>query len=448
MKFTPLTEKDRQEMLESMGYKSIEDLFSDIPESIRNKANLNIQGGMSEYELRKHVRQLAANNKNLDQCLSFLGAGTYDHYIPSFVNQLLLRSEFYTAYTPYQPEISQGTLQSIFEYQSFICELTGMDASNASVYDGATATAEAANMAAAVTRRKKVLYSGGLHPEYVQVLKTYTWAQGIEIEEIDLVNGVTSLEDAQGKVNTDVACIIVQYPNFFGLIENLESLAEVAHSKKALFVVVNPELVALGILKPPGKLGADIVVGDAHSFGNHTAFGGPHVGYMATTQKHVRRLPGRIVGKTTDVDGKVGYVLTLQAREQHIRREKASSNICSNQALNALAVTMTLSALGKEGLRKMAEANLQNAHYAFKKITALNQVEAAFDNRYFFNEFVVKLPSDASAVVEKLSQENILPGVALGKFDKKLSDHLLVCVTELKTKADIDLLVEKLGGAL
>ncbi len=448
MRYTPNTAKDKQEMLKSIGYDKIEDLFSDIPENVRKSAVLEVEGNLSEYELKKHVRKISDKNTNLDQVLSFMGAGTYEHFIPSFVDQLLLRSEFYTAYTPYQPEISQGTLQAIFEYQTLICELTGMDGSNASVYDGATATVEAASMAVATTRRKKILYSKGLHPEYIQVLKTYAWAQDLETEEIELEQGATSAANVESKLDADTACVIVQYPNFFGVIEDLEEIAKTVKKQKSLFIVVNTELVALGLLNPPGKLGADIVVGEGQSFGNQTAFGGPHVGYMATTNKLIRKLPGRIVGKTKDVDGKTGYVLTLQAREQHIRREKASSNICSNQALCALALTMTLSAIGKEGIREMAETNLKKAHYAFNKLVALDQVEAVFPEQPFFNEFVIKLPKKASEVINELSKENIIPGVDLGRFDEKLNNYLLVCVTELKSKDEIDLLVEKLGGAL
>ncbi|MEW6624682.1 MAG: aminomethyl-transferring glycine dehydrogenase subunit GcvPA [Bacillota bacterium] len=449
MRYIPNTSEDRQAMLNSLGYEKIEDLFQDIPEQVRKAAVFDVGQGMSEYELKKHVRALAEKNQTVDQCISFMGAGAYDHFIPSFVDQLLLRSEFYTAYTPYQPEISQGTLQAIFEYQSLICELTGMDASNASVYDGATATAEAANMAVAATRRNKILYSKGLHPEYAQTLKTYCWSQGFEVEEVDLEQGITSAGQAEEKLNKkDAACLIVQYPNFYGCVEDLEELAKKVQAQKALLIAVVTEPVALGILKSPGELGADIVAGEAQGFGNHIAFGGPYLGFLAANEKQIRRLPGRIVGKTRDVDGKVGYVLTLQAREQHIRREKASSNICSNQALCALAATMTMSALGKEGLREMAETNLQKAHYAYRQLTSLPQVKAVYPGQAFFNEFVIELPKPAGEVIEELRKEGIWPGVNLSVICEDLNKCLLVCVTELRTKDEIDRLAERLGGVL
>ncbi|KUO50708.1 MAG: glycine dehydrogenase [Desulfitibacter sp. BRH_c19] len=448
MRYSPNTSEDKKEMLASIGYEKIEELFQDIPEEIRKKANLDVGNGMSEHELKKHVGKIAARNETLDDLISFLGAGTYEHYIPSFVDQLLLRSEFYTAYTPYQPEISQGTLQAIFEYQSLICELTGMDGTNASVYDGANATAEAASMAVSATRRTKVLYSKGLHPEYVQTIKTYGWVQDLEVLGVEVENGTTSIEEVEKNLTKDVACIIVQYPNICGCVEDLQKIAKIAHAQKALLVVVNTEPVALGVLKTPGELGADIVAGEGQSFGNPVAFGGPHLGFIATAGKLIRRLPGRIVGKTKDVDGKIGFVLTLQAREQHIRREKASSNICSNQALCALAATMAMCAIGKEGLVEMAETNLQKAHYAYKKLTAIKGVEAVYPEKPFFNEFVVKTPVPAATVIASLSKQGILPGVDLGKFDASMANHLLVCVTELKTKDEIDLLAERLEGVV
>lgn len=446
MRYIPNTTEDKNEMLKSIGYEKIEDLFSDIPESIRKAASFDVGEGLSEYELKKHVRQMAAKNSTLDDVVSFMGAGVYDHFIPSFIDQLLLRSEFYTAYTPYQPEISQGTLQAIFEYQTLICELTGMDGANASVYDGASATAEAASMAVAATRRKKILYSKGLHPEYIQTVKTYAWAQDLETEAIELENGTTSLDDLQKNLDKDVACLIVQYPNYYGCIEDLQAFAETVKENKTLLVAVNTEPIALGLLKSPGELGADIVAGEGQAFGNNTGFGGPHLGFMATTSKLIRRLPGRIVGQTKDVDGKIGYVLTLQAREQHIRREKASSNICSNQALCALASTMAMCAIGKEGLKEMAMTNIQKAHYAFDKLTEIEGIMAHYPNSGFFNEFTIETPIPAAEIVDKLAKEGILPGIDLGKYDGGSDNRLLVCVTELRTKEEIDLLAERLGG--
>lgn len=448
MRYSPNTTEDKNQMLQSIGYGKIEELFHDIPEDIRRAAVLDVGDGMSEYELKKHVKKIAAKNRSLDELTSFMGAGAYEHYIPSFIDQLLLRSEFYTAYTPYQPEISQGTLQAIFEYQTLICELTGMDAANASVYDGATAAAEAVSMAVAAARRSKILYSKGLHPEYIQTLKTYAWAQGNEMIGIDMDKGITSISEAEAKMSKDIACIVVQYPNFYGCVEELQKLAKIARDQKALLIAVNNEPVALGLLKTPGELGADIVAGEGQSFGNPVAFGGPHLGYLAAIEKYVRRLPGRIVGRTQDIDGKPGFVLTLQAREQHIRREKASSNICSNQALCALAASMAMCAIGKEGLREMAETNLQKAHYAFKKLTSIKGIEAAYPHRPFFNEFVLKVPVPASEIIGTLAKEGILAGVDLGKFYAHLSDHLLICVTELRTREEIDHFAQRLGGAV
>ena len=448
MRYSPNTTEDKNQMLQSIGYSKVEELFDDISEDIRKAAILDVGEGMSEYELRKHLKKIAAKNRNLGELTSFMGAGAYEHYVPSFVDQLLLRSEFYTAYTPYQPEISQGTLQAIFEYQTLICELTAMDAANASVYDGATAAAEAVNMAVAAVKRSKILYSEGLHPEYIQTLKSYAWTQGNEMTGIAMDKGVTSLSEAKSQMNKDVACIVVQYPNFYGCVEDIQKLAEIAHEQKALLIVVNTAPVALGLLTPPGELGADIVAGEGQSFGSSVAFGGPHLGYMATIDKHIRRLPGRIVGKALDVDGNSAFVLTLQAREQHIRREKASSNICSNQALCALAASMTMCAIGKEGLREMAETNLQKAHYAFKKLTSIKGVEAVYPERFFFNEFVLKMPLPAAKITEALAKEGILAGVDLGRFDTNLSAQLLVCVTELRTKEEIDDFAQKLGGVV
>lgn len=447
MKFTPHTEKDRKEMLEAIGVNNIEELFSDIPDEVQRKASCDVSGGLSEYELRKAIKALASKNKTNDEFISFLGAGAYDHHIPAFIDQLLLRSEFYTAYTPYQPEISQGTLQAIFEYQTLICELTGMEAANASMYDGASAVAEAALMAASATRRKKILVSEAIHPEYMEVINAYISGHEIEVEKIEAVQGISDYKKASESIDKTVAAVIIQYPNFYGNIEDLKKFAELAHRHKALLIAAVADPVSLGILKSPGELGADIVVGEGQSFGNNLYFGGPYLGFLATKEKYIRRMPGRIVGKTKDVDGKTGYVLTLQAREQHIRREKATSNICSNEALCALAATMSLCAFGKQGIKELAYKSTQKAHYALEKLVELPGVEAAYDQP-FFKEFVIKLPEDAGEIVEKLKDEGILAGVPLGRFDSAMNDKLLVCVTELRAKEEIDLLVEKLGGIL
>lgn len=444
MNYLPNTDRDRSAMLKAIGVGSIEELFGDIPESVRPQKPMAIPQGLSEYEVKKVVGGLSKKNKNLEDLSCFLGAGAYDHYIPSFVDQLLLRSEFYTAYTPYQPEISQGTLQAIFEYQTMICELTGMDISNASIYDGATAMTEAAIMACQ-RKKNEILISSAVHPEYREVLETYAKSLDITVKVADHVGGLSPVGSFEPLITDQTAAIIVQYPNFFGNVEDLRALADLAHDKGALLITTVVEPVALGILEAPGKCGADIVVGEGQSFGNSIGFGGPYLGFLAANEKFVRRMPGRIVGETVDNKGKRAFVLTLQAREQHIRREKATSNICSNQALCALATTMTLSALGKKGLREMAELNIQKAHYAYKKLTSLPNVEPVY-NAPFFNEFVIRLKKDPEAVNEALLADNILGGLPLKRFYKGMENEVLVCVTELRTKEEIDYLAERLGG--
>lgn len=443
MRYVPHTEQDRQAMLAAIGVSSVEELFSDIPESLRLKKPMAIPAGLSEPEVKKVVSSLSKKNETIDDYISFLGAGAYDHYIPSFVDQLLLRSEFYTAYTPYQPEISQGTLQSIYEYQTLICELTGMDVANASMYDGASALAEAAAMAC--DRKSQVVVSSAVHPEYRETLATYASGQGIEIRVAEHAGGVSPASSFEPLVSKDTGAIIVQYPNFFGNVEDLRSLADLAHANGALLVVAVVDPVSLGILESPGKCGADIVVGEGQSFGNSISFGGPYLGFFAAKEKYVRRMPGRIVGATIDNKGQKAFVLTLQAREQHIRREKATSNICSNEALCALAANMTLCALGKEGLREMANLSLQKAHYAFNKITSIPGVEPVF-KAPFFKEFVVKLPKCPEEVNKELLKDKILGGLPLKRFYKDMDNAVLFCVTELRTKKEIDLLAARLGG--
>ncbi len=362
-RYLPMTEEDKKEMLQTIGVQTIDELFSDIPESVRFKGDLKIKEAKSESELLKELSQMASKNANLKEYASFLGAGVYDHYAPVIVDHVISRSEFYTAYTPYQPEISQGELQAIFEFQTMICELTGMDVANSSMYDGGTALAEAAMLAAGHTRKKKILVSSAVHPESRAVLETYAKGQHLEVVEINHKDGVTDLDVLQSEVDDTVACVIVQYPNFFGQVEKLADIEKIVHQQKSLFIVSSNPL-SLGALTPPGKFGADIVIGDAQPFGIPTQFGGPHCGYFATTKAFMRKIPGRLVGQTVDSDGKRGFVLTLQAREQHIRRDKATSNICSNQALNALAASVAMTALGKQGVKEMARQNISKAQYA------------------------------------------------------------------------------------
>jgi len=441
-RYLPQTAEDHKEMLEFLGIKSTEELFSDIPEEIRYKGELKISKALAEPDLVRYMSGLANKNKNLKQVTSFLGAGVYEHYIPSVVNHVISRSEFYTAYTPYQPEISQGELQAIFEFQSMVCEITGMEVANSSMYDGPTALSEAAMMACGETRRKKVLVSRAVHPEAREILLTNAHGQGIEVVEVGLADGVTDLNQLAQLADESVAAVIVQYPNFFGQIEDLAKIEAIAHSKNALFVVSSNPL-ALGILTPPGAYGADVVVGDMQPLGIPTQYGGPHCGYFAVTNKLMRKIPGRIVGQTKDDQGRRGFVLTLQAREQHIRREKATSNICSNQALNALASAVCMSALGKNGLQELAKLNIQKAHYAKNQIAKLSGYEIPF-NQPFFNEFVVKTPRPVNEILESLLKEDIIAGYDLGRDYPEFKDHLLIAVTDLRTKEEIDRFVSRL----
>lgn len=443
-RYLPMTDQDREAMLYTIGVNHVDELFADIPEAIRFKGKLDIPEAMSEPELVRHMRRLADQNLDFGRVVSFLGAGMYEHHIPSVVGHVIGRSEFYTAYTPYQPEISQGELQAIFEFQSMICELTGMEVANSSMYDGPTALAEAASMASAVSRKGKVLVSRTVHPEARSVLRTLAKGLGHEIVEVPHADGVTDVDRLDQLADAETAAIIVQTPNFFGNLEDLSAIEPIAHRHKGLFVVsVNP--LSLGILEPPASFGADVVVGDAQPLGIPVQFGGPSCGFFATTDKLMRRIPGRIVGQTTDEDGVRGFVLTLQAREQHIRREKATSNICSNQALNALAAAVYMSAMGKQGMQDVANLNLQKAHYAYRQLLNVSRVEPLFEQP-FFNEFAVKLPRSAKELQKVLLEKGILGGYDLSKDYPELGDAVLLAVTEVRTKAEIDELVSTVEG--
>jgi len=445
MSYIPTTDEQQQKMLADIGAGSIDELFADIPESVKLKNKLNIPGAMSEMELAAHMRELAGKNINLDEFTCFLGAGAYDHYIPSVVTNLLSRQEFYTAYTPYQPEISQGTLQAIFEYQTMICSLTGMDVSNASLYDGATALAEAASMACEATRRNEVIAIRSIHPESREVVSTYTKFKGMTLKECGIKNGVADLNSLKEMINGNTAAVLVQSPNFFGAIENIKEIAEIAHENKSL-LVVSCDPISLALLKAPGDIGADIVVGEGQVLGNPVGFGGPYLGFMAAKKEFTRRMPGRIVGETVDRSGKRGYVLTLQTREQHIRREKATSNICSNQALNALAATIYLSVMGKKGLKKAAELSLRKAHYAYKKLMETGLFSPAFDSP-FFKEFLLIYHGDVEKLNEHLLERKIIGGLSTDKYYPEFRGGYLVAVTEKRTKEDIDRLVSEVISA-
>ncbi|SKA88120.1 glycine dehydrogenase (decarboxylating) alpha subunit [Caloramator quimbayensis] len=438
--YIPHTADDEKYMLDCIGANSIKDLFKDIPDDVRYKEDLNIEGPLSEIELSNHLKQLSCKNKNINELICFLGAGAYDHYIPSAVKHIVSRPEFYTAYTPYQPEISQGTLQAIFEYQTMICNLTDMDVANASMYDGQTACAEAAFMALEGTRRKKILISKTVSPNTRKVVQTYMKYHGAFYQEIDMNDGETDIEKLKKEIDKDTAAVILQYPNFFGIIEDVASAEKIIHSNGSMLIMsVNP--ISLGILKTPGELGSDIAVGEGQSLGNRMNFGGPYLGFLSCTNKLMRKMPGRVVGQTSDVDGKRGFVLTLQAREQHIRRQKATSNICSNQALNALTATVYMSVMGKKGIKEVAEQCAKKAHYAYKKLIETGKYKPLFD-KPFFMEFAVKSHSDINKINDELLRNNILGGFALEKEYKELKNSLLLCVTEKRTKDEIDNLVK------
>lgn len=441
-RYIPLTEKDKQEMLQTIGAKSIGELFGDVPSDILLNRDLNIAEGEAETTLLRRLNRIASKNITKETHTSFLGAGVYDHYAPSVVDAMISRSEFYTAYTPYQPEISQGELQAIFEFQTLICELTDMDVANSSMYDGMTSFAEACILAFSQTKKNKIVVSKGLHYQALQVLHTYAKTRKeFEVVEIDLDGTVTDLKKLEAAVDDETAAVAVQYPNFYGSIEDLEKIHSFIEEKKALFIVyANP--LALGLLTPPGSFGADIVVGDTQPFGIPAQFGGPHCGYFATTKKLMRKVPGRLVGQTQDDEGNRGFVLTLQAREQHIRRDKATSNICSNQALNALASSIAMSALGKQGIYDIAVQNIEHANYAKQQF-----IKKGFEvlDGTSFNEFVVKFDKTIQQVNEELVKYNIIGGFDLGVVSDDFKNHMLIAVTELRTKDEIDTFVEKAG---
>ena len=433
-KYFPHTDADVQAMLQRCGLRSLDDLYTDIPDELQFHRDYDLPPAMSEVELRRFFDTLGSLNNTLT---CFAGAGTYDHYSPSVVQDMMRRSEFLTSYTPYQAEISQGTLQYIFEYQSMMSELTGMEVSNASMYDGATATAEAMMMAvAAGKKRNRILISATLNPMMVRVIETYAKFHGVAIEIIEQEGGVTSRADFEQKVaQPDVAGVIVAIPNFFGIVEDYTGWADTCHANKALFIttcVAN----TLGVLKTPGEWGADIAVGDGQSLGIPMNFGGPGLGFLCTSKKLIRKMPGRIVGATTDVDGKRTFVLTLQAREQHIRREKATSNICSNQSLMALYVTMYMALMGSRGLRQVNEMGYSGAHYLADQLVKSGKWTLAYPDKPFLNEFVVRTKLDIDALQQECAQDGIHAGVRVG------SDTLLLCVTEMRTREEIDNLVD------
>ena len=432
-------------MLHHVGLNSADDLFDSIPQDLRLSGNLNTPAALSEIELLAGFDRLAEQNRAAKRT-SFLGAGAYQHYIPTVVDHIISRSEFFTAYTPYQPEISQGTLQAIFEFQTLVCQLTGLEVANASMYDGSTALAEAVLMAERVTRRTKVIACGAIHPEYLDVVTTYVQHAGIELVRVDFDAATGQTSDVAKLIDDNTAALVVQSPNFFGCIEDVTALAERAHAAGALLIVAVTEAISLALLKSPGACGADIVVAEGQSFGVPLSFGGPYVGLFATRERYARQIPGRLVGEAYDKQGRRGFVLTLATREQHIRREKATSNICTNEGLIALAATVYLETMGRRGLQEVARQCAQKTAYAANQISGVEGFSVPFTAPRF-NEFVVRAPGNAKDLLARVaSQKNITGGLPLSCYFKDRPNEFLVCVTEMSSRADIDALVEGLAS--
>ncbi len=443
--YIPTTDADKQEMLKVVGLSSTEELFNDIPAAFRLTEDLKLPKSKNELEVVKWMKERAAENKGVHNLTCFLGAGAYDHYIPSIVDALISRSEFYTAYTPYQPEISQGTLQYVFEFQTLITKLTGMDMANASLYDGGTAYAEAAIMACSSAKRKEIVVSKSIHPHALEILKTYCHGQSIKLIEVETKNGVTDLEDLKNKITPETAGVIVQSPNFFGCIEDVAGATEIAHSVKKCSMILSTDPFALGVLKQPSAYDVDIVVGEAQGLGLALNYGGPYLGIIAAKESYMRKMPGRFVGQTVDVDGKRSFVLTLAAREQHISREKATSNICTNQGLMTLAASIYMCTMGKEGLKEAGLQATSKAHYAFEKLTASGKFKPVFDQP-FFMEFVLTSDIEPEKINKALLDAGIMGGYPIGKHFPEHKNAILYAVTEKRTKEEIDRLCEVLEG--
>ena len=441
-RYTSATDADRRDMLATIGVASVEELFADIPPQLRLARPLGLDPGLSELEVYEELRALAQRNTSTEDELSFLGAGMYDHYVPALVDSIISRSEFLTPYTPYQPEVSQGGLQAMFEYQTAICELTGLPVSNASVYEGPSAVAAAGYVAKLHNARRRFIVSRGVHPHAREALATLAHGWGMEIVEAPLHDGVTDLPE----LDEDVSAVIVAQPNFLGAVEDLEALAAASHRVGAL-CIASCDPLPLSLLRPPGDCGVDIAVGEGQTLGNRLDFGGPSFGFFASTEALLRRVPGRIAGETRDVEGKRGFVLTLQTREQHIRREKATSNICTSQALNALAGVIYLSWLGRRGIVELTELMLQRTAYAREHLTALDGVHALHDQPVV-REFAVALDAPVPVVIERCVRQGVNPGYALGRDYPELENGLLVAITERRSRADIDRLTSVLGEAV
>jgi len=445
--YVPNTEADIKLMLKEIGVKSIDDLLQDIPKELLCKP-INIPDGISEMELKHSLKSLSDKNASFNKYNSYLGAGAYDHFIPSVVDHLSGRGEFYTCYTPYQSEVSQGTLQAMYEFQSMMCELLAMDVTNASMYDGASALAEAAKLALKYKQKEKIIVSKTVHPEYREILSTYLQGSDVKLVELEMENGITSVSDLESRIDKNTACVLIQTPNFFGCLEDNEGLVALTHKNEALFVeCVNP--MALGIIKPPGEYNADIAVGDVQVLGNYVYYGGPHAGFFATSKELMRKMPGRIAGATTDSKGRRGYTLTLQAREQHIRRGRSTSNICTNQQLLALRACIYLSTLGKAGMIEVGKLNVYKSHYAMTRLCELDGVELLFD-KPFFNEFAIKFSGNCEIkdINKRLFEAGIIGGLDISRFYPDIHNAMLLCVTETKSKGDIDKLVNTISNII
>ncbi len=427
-------------MLEAIGVRDFEELLSNIPDELRFKGSMHLPEPLSEFEVANLIQEMAKRNDGCNDYITFIGGGAYDHYIPAAVDHIISRSEFYTAYTPYQPEVSQGTLQAIYEYQSMITELTGMEVSNASLYDGGSALAEAVLMAIAETGRKKVLISKAVNPFYRSVISTYLSGQGVSMELIDCSDGTTNPLDLKKHIDGNTAAMVIQHPNFFGCLEEMPEFEAIIHQHQALFVTSN-DPVSLAILESPASYGADIVTGEGQCFGNSLNYGGPYLGILATREKFIRKVPGRIVGITEDKNGKRGFVLTFQTREQHIRRDKATSNICTNQALNALAATVYIALMGKNGLEKVATSCLKNSHYLANRLAEIKGFKLKFD-KPFFKEFVLETPVQPREIIDVLLKDKIHAGIDVSGFDYGLNSSLLIAVTEKRSREQMDRFVE------
>ncbi len=450
MVYFPHTPQEIREMLNAIGVDSIEELFSEIPEEIRQKAkeNFKLAASPSEIDLLEEIKQISKKNIGKDY-ISFLGGGVYRHYIPPFVKLVNLFPTFYTSYTPYQPEISQGVLQSIFEYQSLICDLTGMDVANASLYEAGSGIAEAALMSVRITGKKEVIVSSGLNPEYISVLKTYLQAQDIDLKILPLQeNGETDVDALERTISSSTSGVILQNPNFFGVVETkLKEIEKLIHKHNALFILsIYP--ISLGILKPPSEYNVDIAVGEGQSLGIPLGFGGPYLGILATKKEFIRQIPGRIVGETIDLEGERGFVNTLQTREQHIRRAKATSNICTNEALSAISAAVYMALLGKKGIKKIAEVCFSRAHYLKDRLQKELGIDFTYPNSYFFNEFVIKIPENSKTFLKKLEERKILGGIPLSKFYKEREKEILIAVTERNSIEEIDYYVKSIKEVL